>query len=309
MSSAAFEIDPAIRPALEKLPRSNPRNPLVRGISALALRLLPARPAPGVTITTLRSGSVRGRIHTPDHRGEQPGAALLWIHGGGYVIGNSKIDDALCGETASELGIVVVSADYRLAPRHPFPAPLDDVSAVWDWLLEHASELGVDPARVAVGGQSAGGGLAAALAQRLHDRGGIRPAAQWLFCPMLDDRTAAKRELDEPEHPVWTNVENRFGWHAYLGRASADPEPPPYAVPARRRDLAGLPPAWLDAGSIELFRAEIEDYAARLEAAGVPARLDVVPNAPHGFETWALASAPAQEVRARARQWLSAQLA
>jgi acetyl esterase/lipase len=194
-----------------------------------------------------------------------------------------------------------VSVEYRKAPEHPFPAALDDCNAGWEWLQRNAVSLGISPARVAIGGQSAGGGLAAALVQRLHDAqstageptagepiaGGPQPIAQWLFCPMLDDRTAARLELDRVGHRVWNNRANRFGWSSYLGTTPGSPAVPPYAVPARREDLTGLPPAWIGVGDIDLFHEEDRAYAERLRAAGVEATLHVVPGAPHGFEAWA----------------------
>ena len=134
------------------------------------------------------------RIYIPN--GSLTGAALLWIHGGGMVIGDVAMDDLFCTTTARELAIVVVSVNYRLAPEFPFPAPADDCYAAWNWLQTSAQHLQIDRARVAVGGQSSGGGLAASLVQRIHDAETIQPIAQWLFCPMLDDRTALQLELD-----------------------------------------------------------------------------------------------------------------
>ena len=299
-------VHPDLRRATARLPGPGPGRAALRWVARVTLLLLPTRRTEGVVITSVRDGSVRARVYRP---AAATGAALLWVHGGGLVMGAARMDDAHCGETARALGVVVVSADYRLAPRHPYPAALDDVHAAWHWLLDHAVELGVDPRRVAVGGQSAGGGLAAALAHRLLDEGGPQPAAQWLFCPMLDDRTAARRELDEPRHLVWDNGENRYGWGAYLGRPPGSDPVPDHAVPARRLDLGGLPPAWLDASTIELFHDEIVAYAGRLRAAGVPKLLDIVKGAPHGFETWAADTPPARALLGRARSWLAEALA
>jgi len=155
-----------------------------------------------------------------------------------------------------------------------------------------------------VGGESAGGGLAASLVQRLHDEG-AHPIGQWLFCPMLDDCTAARRELDAVDHFIWNNTANRFGWASYLGREPGAAEVAEYAVPARRTDLAGLPPAWICVSDIELFHDEDVDYARRLEAAGVPVTLDLVAGAPHGFESWAADTAPARALIGRAQAWLA----
>lgn len=274
-----------------------------RWILRSVMKMMRGKAHEGVQVEThTADGGVRLRVYTPAGGGN--GAALLWIHGGGLVIGSPMQDDQFCADTARELGIVVVSTAYRLAPDAPFPAALDDCTAAWTWLQRSAAALGVDPARVAIGGQSAGGGLATSLAQRIHDGGGIQPLAQWLFCPMLDDRTAARRELDAVGHLVWNNRSNRVGWGAYLGSAMGADRVPAYAVPARRDDLRGLPPTWIGTGDIELFFDENKTYAGRLTAAGVDCTLDVVADAPHGFEALAPNSTLAQAYLARARAWL-----
>lgn len=254
----------------------------------------------GVRITA-SAGPPAVRTYLPD-RGT--GAALLWIHGGGLVLGSPLMDDERCGRVAAELGAVVVSVDYPLAPAAPFPAALDDCHAAWTRLHDDAGRLGIDPARVAVGGASAGAGLAAALTQRLHDDAGPQPVAQWLFYPMLDDRTAGRRELDRLRHRVWSNRNNEVGWRSYLGHAPGTAVPPPYAVPARREDVTGLPQAWIGVGDIDLFHDEDVAYAERLEAAGVPVTVDVVPGAPHGFDGWGAGTAIADGFTARATAWL-----
>lgn len=161
-------VDPELRQALRKLPVPNVASKFMRTVVRWAMsRMLRAHEVAGVTIEDHREGEVRVRIYTPAEK--RSSAASLWVHGGGLVIGVAKQDDQLCGETASELGITVVSAEYRLAPKAPYPAALDDVSAAWDWLIAHADGLGIDPARIVLGGESTGGGLAACLAQRLHD--------------------------------------------------------------------------------------------------------------------------------------------
>ncbi len=204
------------------------------------------------------------------------GPALLWIHGGGYVIGSAAQDDQLCRRFASELGATVASVDYRLAPENPYPVPLEDCYTALAWLVGLPS---VDPARVAIGGASAGGGLAAALALLARDRGEIPLAAQLLVYPMLDDRTVDRDDLDNPGHRLWNQSSNKFGWACYL--ADADPD---VAVPARREDLSGLPPAWMGVGTLDLFHDEDLAYAERLRAAGVPCQVEVVSGAFHGFD-------------------------
>ena len=230
------------------------------------------------------------------------GAALLWMHGGGFVSGSAAGDQAICATVARRLGAVVAAVDYRVAPRHRYPAALEDCLTVWDDLQRRAVELGIDPARVAVGGQSAGAGLAASLAQRLLDRGGVQPVAQWLAYAMLDDRTASDRSLDARGHLVWDNRSNRFGWRSYLGRH--DPMLG-YAVPARRPSLGGLPTAWLGVGELDLFHAENVAYHRRLLADGVDSTLVSVPGAPHGFDAIAPDTRIAAEFHDAGLTWLS----
>jgi len=302
-------VHPELRRAVRRLPRVNVASGVSRVFARFATRRLlrPAR-VPGVTIRDVRDGAARLRLYLPERAA---GGALVWIHGGGMVMGAPRQDDRLCAETAADLGVVVASADYRMAPEHPFPLPQQDCLAVWSWLLAHARELGVDPGRIAVGGASAGAGLAAALCNALRDAGGPQPAAQWLLYPMLDDRTAARRELDALEHFVWDNASNRVGWTALLlgtGRPGDDGIPAA-AAPARRADLRGLPPAWIGVGDIDLFHDEDADYARRLGAAGVPVTLDVVPGAPHGFESIAADAPVVRAALARARAWLRDALA
>jgi acetyl esterase/lipase len=294
-------VAPELRPALAKMPRVPVRSAFVRGLAALLLKLRPAHRLPGVSLQ-VRGAAPRLRLYRPETVRSR--GALLWIHGGGYVIGSAAIDDDLCSEVARELGILVVSADYRLAPRHPFPAPLDDCHAVWLWMLANASGLGIDPARIVIGGMSAGGGLAATLVQRVCDEAGPAPAGQLLFAPMLDDRTAARKELDALAHPVWDNGLNRFGWASYLESEPGETKVPLYAAAARKDDLSELPPAWIGVGSIELFHDEDVAYAKRLQAAGTAVTLEVVPGAPHGFEAWGRDTAISRRHQAKAVQWL-----
>lgn len=245
--------------------------PLMRAAERLMWR---RRPPSDIEVLTLPSG-VGVRLFRPAGGVTAQAPALLWIHGGGYVIGNAAQDDALCRRFARDLGAVVASVDYRLAPEHPYPAPLEDCYSALQWLVRLPS---VDPTRVAIGGASAGGGLAAALALLTRDRGEIALAAQLLVYPMLDDRTVGKH-LDRPGLRLWNQSSNKFGWSSYL--SGADPE---VAVPARREDLSGLPPAWLGVGTFDLFHDEDLAYAERLKAAGVLCEVEVVPGAFHGFD-------------------------
>ncbi|WP_353813541.1 alpha/beta hydrolase [Agromyces sp. SYSU T00266] len=324
------DLHPELRRAYRWFPRPQVRHGWQRRMAQAALGLIPTpKPAEGVRFERV-DFDVPGtgvRVFTPtdatapvspeprsaesQSAGSGAGArgALLWIHGGGLVIGAAAQDDAWCARLAERLGIVVVAVEYRLAPEHPFPAALDDCVAARRWVQDAAAARGIDPARVAVGGQSAGGGLAAALAQRLFDEGGTQPVAQLLYCPMLDDRTAARRDLDAVRHFAWTNRDNLVGWSSYLQAAPGADTTPDFAVPARRADLAGLPPAWIGVGDIDLFHDEDLAYAAALRDAGVECRVDVVPGAPHGFESIARAAGVTRAFHARARAWLGERLA
>ena len=210
--------------------------------------------------------------------------ALLLIHGGGFVVGSSS--NALLHATvlARDCGLPVFCPAYRLGPEHPFPAGLDDCHEAWSWLQANAERLNVDPAKVIIAGISAGGGHAASLAQWLHDEGGQQPAGQVLFYPMLDDRTAADRELDAVGHRVWNNRSNLFGWSSYLGQPPGG-SPQRYASPARREDLSGLPPAWIGVGGADLFLDEDRDYTRRLDQAGVHVVYVEVDNGIHAFDS------------------------
>ncbi|MDQ6523889.1 alpha/beta hydrolase fold domain-containing protein [Nocardioides sp. LHD-245] len=255
---------------------------------ALLRRLYPdtGEPAPGVDVEAHHPDGVPVFVHRPSGPAAGPRAALLWLHGGGLVAGTAIADHALCGRLAVELDIVVVSVDYRLAPEHPFPAALDDCAAALAFLRDAADELGVDPARIAVGGASAGGGLAATLAQRDLDldRGAAPLAFQLLIYPMLDDRTTLRRPAAGVGRLGWTPRSNGFAWRAYLGSRPRPGVAPPYAAAARRDDLAALPPAWLGVGALDLFHDEVVAYGRRLAEAGVPVEVHVEPRMFHGAD-------------------------
>jgi acetyl esterase/lipase len=205
---------------------------------------------------------------------------LLFAHGGGYVIGTAAMGDRFCATVARRLGAVAASVEYRLAPEHPYPAPLEDCYAALRWL---AGAPGVDPDRIAIAGESAGGGLAAALALLACDGGEVRPVLQLLSYPMLDDRTSARTDIDARHLRIWSVRSNDFGWRSYLGELGSAPVPP-LAAPARYADLAGLPPAWIGVGTRDLFYDEDLAYADRLRRAGVPCTLHEITGAYHGFD-------------------------
>jgi acetyl esterase/lipase len=244
-------------------------------------------------------------IYRPTGHGERGASgALLWIHAGGLIAGRPDEAHDFCSRVAAELGVLVVSVGYRLAPEHPFPAALDDCTVVLQWLHDQAASLGVDRSRIAVGGASAGGGLAAALCQRAHDEGRVPVAFQFLLYPMLDDRTVLRSDAGGRGRFIWTPRSNRFAWASYLGHPAGQPDEPPYAVPARRTDLSGLPPAWIGVGDLDLFHDEDVDYASRLQDAGVECELDVVPGMYHGTEI----AAPSAAISTRFRDRMVASL-
>ena len=267
---------------------------LARGRRAMALlgrttaRGGPAVPGIEVTDQRLRPEVNAGpapRVRVYQHRDRRrPSGALLWIHGGGMIMGVPEQDDQWLRTLADELAILVVSVDYRLAPEDPYPAGLDDCMAALEWLHASAGELGVDPARVAVGGASAGGGLAAAVAMRARDEGGPPVCFQLLNYPMLDDRTVLRADHAGTGAFLWTPVSNRFAWSAYLGAPPREDDDRVHAAPGRATDLSGLPAAWIGVGQLDLFHAEDVDYARRLSDAGVACELVEEPGMYHGAD-------------------------
>ncbi len=284
-SVSAFHPDLAVGRFIPKLSFGPRTSRLARRRTAR-----PAAPGPGVTVGELLVPGPDGapevslRIIRPIVA-PGPLPALLWIHGGGMIIGSPEQDDRTSIAFARELGIVVAAVRYRLAPDHRAPAAVEDTYAGLRGLVANAAALGVDTDRIAIGGASAGGGLAAALALLAHDRGEIRPAFQLLVYPMLDDRTVTRADLDTRDVRVWTPKSNRYGWASYLGVEPGSAGVSPYAAPARREDLGGLPPAWIGVGSLDLFHDEDVEYARRLVDAGVPCELSIVPGAFHGFDS------------------------
>jgi acetyl esterase len=225
------------------------------------------------------------RIYIPERRAT-PSGALLFIHGGGFVMGRASHFDSHCWEIAHDAECLVASVDYRLAPENPYPGPLEDCYAALAFIVANSGRLGIDPRRVAVGGGSAGAGLAAGLALLARDRGGPAIAFQSLEAPMLDHRgiTESSRTVVHPK--VWSRRSNELAWKAYLG--TLEPGSVPfYASPVLAHDLVGLPAAYLAVSALEIFLDETLDYARRLVAAGVPVELHVYPNGFHG-SSWAI---------------------
>ncbi|HLN17507.1 MAG TPA: alpha/beta hydrolase [Acidimicrobiales bacterium] len=234
------------------------------------------------TIPSKEGHDIRVRLYEPVERdGTAPG--LAYFHGGAFVLGDLEVEHGKCLRHAADGGAVVLSVDYRLAPEHPYPAGLEDCYTGLVWLADHAEELGVDPARLAVGGSSAGGNLAAAVALLARDRGGPPLAFQLLIYPVTDDRTGNYPSMAEfAELAGWNGLASRDMWDHYLG-----PEPrevSAYAAPARAEDLRGLPPAFVITAEFDPLRDEGMAYAIALQQAGVPTELHHVPGVPHGFD-------------------------
>ncbi len=246
---------------------------------------------PGPVIGGVPSPDVRIVVYRPEMgsaKGTGKRAGLLHLHGGGFVLGTPERVDLRNKYIAADVGCVVASVDYRLAPETPFPGPVEDCYASLLWLHRQAGALGIDPSRIAVKGESAGGGLAACLALLARDRKEVALSHQFLVYPMLDDRTASATEVDPHEYSgefLWTRENNRYGWRAMLGgKEPGGDDVSPYCAAARAKDLGGLPATFLQVGSLDLFVEENVDYARRLLRAGVPTELHVYPGGFHGFD-------------------------
>ena len=281
-------LDPELDPLIELFPPfdlDDEQLALMRDSPALAAE--PGDPAEaGVTREEIHADGgagpdVRCLLYRPSGKAAS-GAGYLHIHGGGYVLGAPEASDPANLEICARLGAVVLSVDYRLAPEHPIPAPLDDCYAGLAWLHAQAPALGVDPNRIGIGGESAGGGLAAALAIKARDAGEYAICHQHLTYPMLDDRTGTPEQPGDPlvGEFIWTRGSNRYGWRSYLGDA---PDRAPQ-VPARLEDFTGLPATWMATAALDLFRDENIEYALKLMQAGVRTELVSYPAACHGFQ-------------------------
>lgn len=213
--------------------------------------------------------------------------AILAIHGGGFVLGKPEMADDYLADLADELGAMIVAVDYRLAPEHPFPIPLEDCYSALGWLFENCHELGLDPRRLVVMGHSAGGGLAAALALIARDRGQYSLAGQVLIYPMLDHRTGSVQSPypSRDTGPLsWLPAPNQFCWDCLRGGYTLDDDRIGLFSPALQPDLCNLPPTFISVGSQDLFLEEDVDFAMRLSRAGVAMELHVYTGAPHMFD-------------------------
>jgi acetyl esterase/lipase len=284
-------VAPELEPGIDSFPSMDFSQGLEAFRSGFALREMPQLP-PELTEVTCEERFIPGapgdpdvRIlhYTPPGKASAPRPAVLEIHGGGYVLGSADMGDYPNRIFAKALDAVVVSVDYRLAPETPWPGSLYDNYAALCWLVSNAQDLGVDPARIAISGGSAGGGHAAALALHARKQGGPAICFQLIDFPMLDDRTC----IDPQPHPyagefVWTPQLNHFGWTSLLGKEPGSDGVDETAAPARATDLSGLPPAYISIGALDLFLDESLEYARRLSRAGVPVELHVEPGGYHG---------------------------
>ena len=209
---------------------------------------------------------------------------IFHIHGGGFIGGSLAEYEFLHRPLAADLSCTIVSAEYRLAPETPFPGSIQDCYAALAWTFQNADELGIDRQRIGVMGESAGGGLAAALALMVRDRGDYPLVFQHLIYPMLDDRTCVLDAIPYAGEYIWHRQNNLFGWTSLLGQEPGGADVSPYAAPSRATDLAGLPPTFIGTAALDLFVDEDIDFAARLIRAGVPTELHVWPGAFHGFD-------------------------
>lgn len=257
------------------------------------------RNGPEVTLVSVRPTGPSG-----------PLPLLYYLHGGAMIMGNAwSALPRILREWALPLEMAVLSVEYRLAPGTRYPGPLEDCYAGLVWAAGHAGELGIDAGRVIIGGKSAGGGLAAALALLARDRGGPGILGQLLLCPMLDDRARTVSSHQMSGLGGWDLVSAETAWKALLGDRYGAADLPPYAAPARATDLSGLPPAFIDVGSAEMFRDEDVAYANALWQAGGQAELHVWPGACHGFDSVAPRAALSQDARDARTRWLRRLLA
>lgn len=286
-------VDPGLLPLLDQMPPyelTRETIPLIRQGFGDRLGLVDDPEMRALSESVSRT--VPGRSGDPDvavvitRPREQSGlsGAILHIHGGGYIAGDAASMAPAHRMMASALDCVIVSVEYRLAPETTAPGSLEDCYAALAWLIAEADELGVDRTRIGVMGESAGGGLAAALALLARDRAEYRLVFQHLIYPMLDDRTCITAEPNRfAGEYVWTPHSNHLGWSCFLGHEPGNADVSPYAAPARATNLAGLPPTYIAVGALDLFIDEDLDFAHRLIRAGVPTELHVYQGAFHGF--------------------------
>jgi len=311
-------VRPEIDPELVELLGQMPEMPQLDGETLEHIRPFARTPIDPVlegravrrselTMMTLDGSEIPISVFSPD-RPADSAPCIVWLHGGGMVMGDrfSQIDIPL--EWLEQLGAVVVSIEYRLAPEATGMTPVEDAYAGLLWVAEHADELEIDPLRIVIAGPSAGGGLAAGVALMARDKSTLRLAAQVLICPMLDHRnvTTSSRQYTGPG--VWSREMNEFGWRSVLGGPTGS-EVPSYVSPAMAEDLTGLPTTYIDAGSAEVFRDEDVEYAGRIWAAGGQVELHIWAGGFHGFDSLFPQAALSKSSRRTRTAWLAKVLA
>lgn len=300
------QVAPELRPAARRMLAMGQLPTLTAdslpGVRAGAVRFTnPPLAQPSVEERTapVRSGSGSVRLYVVNAKAGAKRGAILHTHGGGFILGSAKQELPRLLAMAAMLDCVIVSVEYALAPEARYPTSVEQNYAGLHWLYRNADAIGADPARIALMGESAGGGHAAMLAFTARDRGEVPVAFQLLVYPMLDDRTGSTRQLPPAFGSVgWDPASNVFGWRALLGVEPGSAAVPTAAVPARRTDLAGLPPTFIGVGGIDLFASEDISFAGRLLEAGVPTQLVVVPGAFHGFDSAGADTTLAQDFNA-----------
>ncbi|HEY8217287.1 MAG TPA: alpha/beta hydrolase [Acidimicrobiia bacterium] len=284
-----YEFDPEIAPLVAAMPQySGGTLEETRALFAAAIAALPAYepPVPLTIVDDVVPAGEAGpavpvRVYRPTDA-SAPTACIVYLHGGAFTVGSLDTEHRSAARLAAEVQTVLVSVDYRLAPEHPFPAAVDDCFATLRWVAERADDLGVDRDRIAVRGASAGGGLAAALTLVARDRGGPALCFQVLLMPELDDRLETPSMRQFVDTPMWDRGRAEVSWMHYLGTAQGGADVSPYAAPARARDLAGLPAAYVSVCEFDPLRDEGITYAQRLVQAGVHTELHLVPGTFHG---------------------------
>ncbi|MEV0413490.1 alpha/beta hydrolase fold domain-containing protein [Streptomyces sp. NPDC050448] len=319
MARHAPPFDPELRAALAAMGEEAKQPVTLEGLAARQERDAAARPRP--TVRELRAG---GRFEVEELRAPRardgrevtlvsarpagvagPLPLLYYMHGGGMIMGNAwSVLPRLLREWALPLQLAVISVEYRLAPRAQYPGPVEDCCTGLVWAADQAAGLGLDADRIIVGGKSAGGGLAAALALLTRDRGGPVPIGQLLLSPMLDDRNDTFSSHQMAGRDTWDRTSNATAWQALLGDRYGAADLPPYAAPARATDLSELPSAYIEVGSAETFRDEAVAYADAIWRAGGEAELHVWPGAFHGFDTLAPRAVLSQDARDARSRWL-----
>ena len=288
-----LDLFPSIALSMETLPAMRARQlPFPVDPASIEAVDLVKRTIPGPT----GAPDIELYVYTP-RQGKGPRPCIFHIHGGGFVGGSAESVEGAVRPIAADLDCVIISLNYRLAPETPHPGPVEDCYAALAWVFKNAAELSLDTSRIGVKGESAGGGLAAALALLVRDRGEYRLAFQSLTYPMLDDRTCLGEQHPYTGEYIWTPHNNAFGWRALLGVEPGSDGVSPYAAPARAESLAGLPPTFITTGSLDLFLEEDLEYARRLIRDGVPCELHVYPGGFHAFDV-----APGAAISAASRR-------